>query len=397
MTEEEDIRKKVKPPAKYSLKSWRFITSLLILFALFARTSLRVDMSMAAVCMINSSYSERVDSDFDSTESDTKCSHVVVENTTGSEYNGDLPWTQTQVNRLFSATFYGMLTSVWMSGFISDKFDAKNAVLIAMMNSVVLTLLTPTLANISVWAVFGGRYIMGLGDGFIMPAIFSIAARWFPHNEVASFAALYTSGEQLGVILTMPISSFLCASEALRWPAIFYFFGVLGCSFIVLWFFFGSSSPANSKYISEPEKLYLQELIGKFHKKKSAKNAYKLILTSRAYWAATTAQLSFAFSVVLMQVYLPLFLKQILKVSLQQNGLFALLPFVMQIISKNVNGNVSDFLKKKGVLTNTQAVRLFQVIGNIGACSCFLFLAFVIDCDTVFLATIVLCVYGNYA
>ncbi|KAE9549575.1 hypothetical protein FO519_007217 [Halicephalobus sp. NKZ332] len=396
MTEEKEVETREKPPAKYGLNSWRFRMSILMLFALFTRTSLRVDMSMAAVCMVNTSYSEEVVSYPDSTETDSQCSYLAQENTSDSGYNGDLPWTQAQVNRLFSASFYGVLTSVWISGYFSDKFDAKNAILIAMINSVIVTLLTPTLAEKSVWAVFGARYIMGLGDGFIVPAIFSIASRWFPHSELASFAALYTSGEQLGVLLTMPISSFLCASETLRWPSIFYFFGALGSIFVILWFFFATSSPEQNKYISEPERIYLRESIGKYHKKKSGENGYKLVLTSRAYWAATTAQLSFAFSVVLMQVYLPLFLKQILKVSLKTNGLFALLPFLMQIVSKNVNGNIGDFLKKKGMLTNTQAAKLFQVLGNIGTGSCFLILALFIDCDTVFLATIVLAIYGCF-
>ncbi|KAE9548267.1 hypothetical protein FO519_008515 [Halicephalobus sp. NKZ332] len=393
---EEDVETRKKPPAKYGLNSWRFRISLLIFFALFTRTSLRVDMSMAVVCMVNTSYSEEVIPYLNSTETNSQCSYLPQQNISDPGYDGDLLWTQTEVNRLLSATFYGILTSVWISGYFSDKFDAKNAVLIATANSVVVTLLTPILAEKSVWAVFGARYIMGLGDGFIVPAIFSIASRWFPHSELTSFAALYTSGEQLGVLLTMPISSFLCASETLRWPSIFYFFGVLGSIFVILWFFFATSSPEQNKYISESERIYLRESIGKYHKKKSGENAYKLVLTSGAYWASTVAQLSVAFSVALMQLYLPSFLKQVLKVSLKTNGLFAFLPFLMQIVSKNVVGNVGDFFKKKRLLTNTQVVKLVQVLGNIGTGSCFLILALFIDCDTMVLAIIVLAIYGCF-
>ena len=396
MTEEEDIRKKVKPPAKYSLKSWRFITSLLILFALFARTSLRVDMSMAVVCMVNSSYLQEIDVYPNTTETKSKCNHLTVETESKSGYNGDLPWTQKDVNRLFSASFYGILTSVWISGCVSDKFDAKNVIFVGVSISTILTLLTPILANTSLWAIFVGRYVMGLTEGFTMAAIFSMASKWFPHSEVASFAAIYTSGEQLGSILTMPISSNLCASEALGWPTIFYFFGLLGCIFVVLWFFFASSSPEKNKYISESEKIYLRESIGKYHKKKSTENAYKLILTSTAFWAATVSQISFSFSVVLMQVYLPLFLKEILKVSLKSNGFYVLLPFLTQLFAKNVIGNIGDFFKKKGMLTNTQAVKFFQIFGNVGTGSCFLILALFIDCDTRSFAIVVLALYGKY-
>ncbi|KAE9549573.1 hypothetical protein FO519_007215 [Halicephalobus sp. NKZ332] len=391
-----EVETREKPPAKYGLNSWRLRISLLILFALFARTSLRVDMSMAVVCMVNTSYSEETDFYPNNTEMDSKCGRLTLEKASVSGYSGDLPWTQADINKLFSASFYGILTVVWISGYTSDKFDAKNVIFVATTVSVILTLLTPMLAETSLWAIFVGRYVMGVAEGFTMPAIFSIASQWFPHSEVGSFAAIYTSGEQLGSILTMPISSVLCASETFGWPFIFYFFGVLGLIFVILWFFFATSSPEQNKYISEPERIYLRESIGKYHKKKSGENAYILILTSGAFWAATVSQISFSFSVVLMQVYLPLFLKEILKVSLKSNGFFVLLPFLTQLFAKNVIGNVGDFFKKKGLLTNTQAVKLFQVFGNIGTGSCFLILALFIDCDTVFLATIVLAIYGCF-
>ncbi|KAE9549161.1 hypothetical protein FO519_007629 [Halicephalobus sp. NKZ332] len=340
----EDVEEK-KPPPKYSFNSWRLYMSFLIMFGLFTRTSMRANMAMAVVCMVNSSYTERTDFYKNVTEN-PRCavsSAFTSEGTLNSDYRGDLPWTQDQINRLFSANFYGILTSVWMSGYFADKFDPKKIVLIATSNSVILTLLTPTLAKTSVWAIFGGRYLMGLGEGFIMPTVFSMASRWFPQNERASFAAIYTSGNQLGVILTMPIKS-----------------------------------------------------LGKFQKKKKHENPWKLVLTSRAFWVAIVAQLSFSFSVVLMQSYLPLFMKQVLKISLKKNGFFSVLPFIMQVITKNAVGNIGDSLKKKGIITNTQAVRMFQVFANVGTASCFLVIAFFVDCDTIPLAIVVLAAYGCF-
>ena len=136
--------------------------------------------------------------------------------------------------------------------------------------------------------------------------------------------------------------------------------------------------------------------MGKFQKKTKKENAWKLILTSKAFWTAVIAQTSFSFSVVLMQSYLPLFFKQVLKVSLKKNGFMSILPFCMQIITKNTVGNFGDFLKKKKILTNTQAARIFQVIANVGSSLCFLIIAFFVDCDTIPIAITVLCVYGKY-
>uniref|UniRef100_A0AC34RRF8 WAT1-related protein n=1 Tax=Panagrolaimus sp. JU765 TaxID=591449 RepID=A0AC34RRF8_9BILA len=76
----------------------------------------------------------------------------------------------------------------------------------------------------------------------------------------------------------------------------------------------------------------------------SRKNAgptpWMSIMTSKPFLAAIIAQLSFSFSVILMQTYLPTFLKQVLRVPLKFNGIFAILPFIMQIITKNIVSNI---------------------------------------------------------
>uniref|UniRef100_A0AC34QIG3 Major facilitator superfamily (MFS) profile domain-containing protein n=1 Tax=Panagrolaimus sp. JU765 TaxID=591449 RepID=A0AC34QIG3_9BILA len=266
----------------------------------------------------------------------------------------------------------------------------------ALTNSVIISLLTPILAKTNYWAVFAARYLMGFGEGFIMPSLLSMASHWFPANERASFAAIYTSGNQIGAMLTVPISSFLCSSEYFGWESIFYFFGSVGLALIILWFIFVSDTPEKNKFITNAEEKYLHETIGQHHKKRSDATPWKSLLTSVPLFGAIFAQISFSFSIVLMQSFLPLFMKQVLQVSLKTNGLFSILPFLTQIISKNAIGNIGDILKKKNILTNTQAVKIFQCSGNIGSGICFLLLAFFIDCDTVPLALVVLGFYGVF-
>ena len=58
-------------------------------------------------------------------------------------------------------------------------------------------------------------------------------------------------------------------------------------------------------------------------------------------------------------------MKQVLKVNIGKNGFYTMLPFLLQLISKNILGVLSDFLKKRGILTNSQAVLIFQVSGEL--------------------------------
>lgn len=88
---------------------------------------------------------------------------------------------------------------------------------------VIITLVAPTLANLSYYAFVGARLSMGFVDGLIFPAVTVILARWFPPNERSTAAAVYTSGSNLCVVVNSLIAPSLCKIEALNgWPFIFY-------------------------------------------------------------------------------------------------------------------------------------------------------------------------------
>uniref|UniRef100_A0A914ZC98 Major facilitator superfamily (MFS) profile domain-containing protein n=1 Tax=Panagrolaimus superbus TaxID=310955 RepID=A0A914ZC98_9BILA len=132
--------------------------------------------------------------------------------------------------------------------------------LAGVADCVVVALLTPMLANASFYAIFIARLVMGLGEGFIFPSMSSTAARWFPPSERSTFAAIYTSGNQVAGVLGLLISSYLCGTNFLGgWPSIFYLFGLLGCIWGVAWLIFASDSPERNSFITEEEILYIKQ------------------------------------------------------------------------------------------------------------------------------------------
>lgn len=65
------------------------------------------------------------------------------------------------------------------------------------------------------------------------------------------------SGSQFGTVVMLSISGILASSD-LGWPSIFYFPGAFGCLWALLWFFFGSNSPAEYKNISPEERQFIE-------------------------------------------------------------------------------------------------------------------------------------------
>lgn len=59
----------------------------------------------------------------------------------------------------------------------------------------------------------------------------------------------------------LSVSGVLSASD-LGWPSVFYFPGAIGCMWAVLWFFFGSNSPAEYRNISPEERQFIENTSG---------------------------------------------------------------------------------------------------------------------------------------
>lgn len=61
-----------------------------------------------------------------------------------------------------------------------------------------------------------------------------------------------------GTVVMLGISGVL-ASSSMGWPSIFYFSGVAGLVWSILWFFYGSSSPADCRgRISSEERQFIE-------------------------------------------------------------------------------------------------------------------------------------------
>lgn len=59
----------------------------------------------------------------------------------------------------------------------------------------------------------------------------------------------------------MPIAGALSASTV-GWPVTFYFFGALGLCWCLVWLILGASGPADSRWVSEEEKKWIQYELG---------------------------------------------------------------------------------------------------------------------------------------
>lgn len=391
----------MSPPALFSLRSHRLRVGLLLMLGMYVSVSMRLNLSMGVTCMVNSTaysvpYSVNESLILLPESSCQRNMDVVQDKSSG--YTGSLLWSPSMQALLFSATFYGGLITIAISGYIADKFGPKVILILTVTDYIIMTMLAPFLATNSYWAYFGSRVIMGLGEGFVFPCMNSIASKWFPPTEKSTMAAIYTSGNQLAAGFSALIASGLCTSP-LGWPSIFYAFGSAGIVWCIVWFIFVTNTPAKNKWISEEEKTYLEDALSN----QSARNHFKenaipwkSLLVGNVVQSIFWCQFTYNFSASILQGFLPTYFKEVLFLPIHLNGIFTMVPFLSQLASKNILGLLSDHLKRKKVMTNTRSAVLFQSIGSFGSAASLAALAIFPSCNFPYIALPILTAYGTF-
>uniref|UniRef100_A0A914QQS7 Uncharacterized protein n=1 Tax=Panagrolaimus davidi TaxID=227884 RepID=A0A914QQS7_9BILA len=300
---------------------------------------------MAVVCMVNTTSYELLENITEFTTTDNaKCQRISDTDNYDQGYRGTFLWTSAEISLLLSATWYGSLISLWWSGYLADRFGPKIVLFIGVADCMVITLLTPLFANLNFYLLFGARFIMGIGEGS------------------------------------------------------------MGFIWVFFWLLISSNNPEQNKFVSPSELNYLEKELQtqKIIQNETTQQLYQekipwlKIFTSIPILMNFIAQWAYNFSLALLQSYLPIYMKQVLHIELSKNGFYAMLPFLSQLITKNMLGILSDWLKKKGILKNTTACKLFQSICNFGSALTYLTLALFVDCTRRNIAIIVLIFHGIF-
>uniref|UniRef100_A0A8R1UDD3 MFS domain-containing protein n=1 Tax=Pristionchus pacificus TaxID=54126 RepID=A0A8R1UDD3_PRIPA len=310
---------------------------------------------------------------------------------------GTLEWEPAKKSYLFSASYYGAICTVFVSGIMADRYGPKRLLLISFTISTILTLAAPLLAQFDYWAYFVARFIIGMGDGFVVPCINSLGGWWFPATEKSSMAALYISGVQLAAGSSSLIGSRLCEVEFMGgWPLIFYLYGSLGVMFLVCFYVAITDHPSDNKWLSKEELIFLESTHEDAERKKVKFSSipWKSILTSPAVYACVLCNFTFSFVSSMNSNFLPSFFKEELALPLSTNGLYTMVPFFSQLFFKNVFAYAADYAKRSGRLTPTQTVKTFQALGSFGSAIAYICLAFLPTCERTWIALVCAFIFG---
>uniref|UniRef100_A0A915P1G5 MFS domain-containing protein n=2 Tax=Meloidogyne TaxID=189290 RepID=A0A915P1G5_9BILA len=378
------------PPRLWSFSSVRLAIAISLALSLAIEGLMRSNINMAMVCMVNRTAileeEFKLNNYFDNNtlkieekqilkEIQNECKNSFEKENKGSvDYiGGDLIITKQQQSLIFTSFYLGGLIIILPGSFLCDWLGPTQLVFYGALLNVIGTFLTPFIAR--------QMKPMALAFGILVPCVNVLIAHWFPLAEKSTAIAISTTGNQISVIIAMFLTAELCVLEFLGgWASAFYIYDY----------------PINSKRIKHAELCLIQEIDGTFNELKEQKLQRKVnpkevpwrkILSSLVVWSTGMSSFSQNFMNVGIVVYLPTYYQNVLGMDLTANGLMSALPFVVQLVTKIWFAAVSDWIKRKELMTSTAVTKLFNLIGSFGAGACFVLLSFC-DCSTPYLAIV---------
>lgn len=378
------------------LLSGRFQIALLLCLAVLVSGFARVNISMAMVCMLNYTAIKQLHNETYSLSSSNMSEEGCALSTAEFfEYNGDIVWDMPDQRWIFASVQLGQFITCLPAGWLADRCGPKNLMLISTMVSLLTSALTPIAAQSHFLAVFFLRVVTGMALGSLQPCIAAIIARWIPPDERATVGGIYTAGNQLCMVIGMPLFAWLCSNHKFLggWPAIFYFCALVGLPWCALWAFRVSNSPRENRFLSEAERNYIDYCMRDQHirSRKGSKVPWAQLVTSLPVWAVCVAFCCGVFSMITLQTYLPKYLKEVLYFDLKGNGLYSAAPFLCMLVIKTGLGYLADVIKRNSKFSRTVICKFFNSIASFGL-AIFILGVSLLDCHSPILAVVFLCI-----
>jgi MFS family permease len=245
--------------------------------------------------------------------------------------------------------FWGYLVLQVPGGHLAEHGSAKKFIAWTILGWGVTSLLTGFVQN--AWQLYAMRFLLGVAEGGVYPAVLVVIGKWFPQKELGRANALFLISLPLSAAVTNPISGWVV--EHWSWRGLFIFEGLVSLALILIWWPLISDRPETAKWLSPEEKEYLQTTLAAERTKREAslkaaghtKWSYGQLLANKNLWIMMILYFCYTSGTFGYLFWLPTLLKKLTNMSLTNVGWLSALPLVAAVAGVYSFGALSD---KKG-------------------------------------------------
>lgn len=238
--------------------------------------------------------------------------------------------------------FIGYMILQVPGGMIAEKGSAKKFIAWTIIAWGTLATLTGFVQNTAQLMIV--RFLLGVAEGGVWPAILVIISHWFPNEERGRANACFIMNIAIASIITGPLSGWILSIW--DWRMVFIIEGLISLALIAVWLPFINDRPEDAKWISKEERDYL---LMKIREEQDALKAIqtgpvslKEILANANMWKLVLIYFCYQTGVYGFALWLPTIIKQLTHTGMGSVGWLSILPYVGTIIGLYIFGKLSD-------------------------------------------------------
>jgi len=245
--------------------------------------------------------------------------------------------------------FVGYLFLQVPGGQIAEHGSAKKFIAGTIVAWGILAIMSGFATNITQLLIL--RFLLGVAEGGVMPAVLTIVRHWFPSEERGRATAFVIMNNPIASIITGPLSGYILVKY--NWHYVFIIEGIISLLLILVWLPLISDRPETAKWISKEERDYLVERLKQeqesFEIDQKKKASLKEIIFNKTLWKLILIFFFYQTGVYGYTLWLPTILKNLTKTGMDQVGLLSIFPYIATIIGLFVFGYLTDKTSKKKI------------------------------------------------
>jgi len=234
----------------------------------------------------------------------------------------------------------GMVTGIFFVGYMflqipaaifAQKWSAKNVVLILMIMWGLAAMATGLVQSREQFLV--ARFVLGVFEGGVWPAVLVLLASWFPLRERARANSLWMACLPISSVIMAPLSGVLL--DYYSWRTVLVIEGLPPILWAIVWWFAVADSPKKAKWISPQERAYVETALAEDEaaKPKFGRSTYREAFKDRRVITLIAIYFCWMSGFYGFSLWLPAVIKDLTGGSAGLVGWVTAIPYVFALIA----------------------------------------------------------------
>ncbi|MCL6592334.1 MAG: MFS transporter [Alicyclobacillus sp.] len=246
---------------------------------------------------------------------------------------------------------FGYLLLEIPGGYMAANGKAKTFLTFSIAGWGVFGLLSGTAST--VWQAVLYRFLLGIAEGAIFPALAAIIGNWFAIEERArAFGVLYTS-TAISQIIMGPLAGLVLSHYT--WHELYYFDGFLSLLVVPIWLWLVAEKPDKAHWLSDSERARLSARIQLSEERAVVNNEptqlnLRQVIRNLNIWKVTFIYFEASLGTIGLATWYPTMIKEMTKLGIAEVGLLSVIPNVCVLVGVLMFGAFTDKLQKRRLM-----------------------------------------------